>query len=277
MSEPAVDDVVDPLYGPEGELLVAAPDPDAEPPETIDGPEDAPGEPTAPTEDDEPADGDEPPADEPVADTQPDPLGITPEALDEMMTKLANSAKTWRKRVAELLGANFDALVPCELCEADIPGFHWPAELVQPENELHERLLYVLQTEGGPSFLPAPHVHECETCGGLGKVKTGSNVAGKTTVTCPTCLGAGYFPPPQRLDRAAVAGGDGGQSEQAGAVVELAPGDPIEPPAGPGGEPVPQWEDRSKPDPWGSPGYLEDGQENPNWGRFPQYKDPSLA
>jgi hypothetical protein len=29
-------------------------------------------------------------------------------------------------------------------------------------------------------------------------------------------------------------------------------------------------------DAWGSPRLLDDGQENPNYGRMPQYKDKSL-
>lgn len=238
----------------EGELVDGEPEPDAQPAEDIDGPDRPEGEPAEHDEqegDDEPAD----PADAaPPADGTAAQLGMTAEALEEMMVKLTNSAKTWRKRVRELLGENADALVACELCEADIPGFHWPAELVQPESELHERLLTVLLTSDGPEYSEATTVHVCPDCQGWGKVKTGSKVGGKTLIDCPTCRRYGYVPPPSA------------QAERpAGAET-------VEPAA----EPEPGMDASTDNDVWGSPKYLPDGSENPNWGRMVQYKDPDL-
>lgn len=264
------------LSHPEGELVDPDAEAGAEQPEAIDGPEAPAGEPQEPVEGEGGDEDDEQAQAPPPVDGTGEQLGITAEALEEMMTKLANSAKTWRKRVRELLGDNADALVACELCEADIPGFHWPAELVQPESPLHERLLEVLLTEDGPGYQPAPHVHECETCAGLGKVATGSKVGGKTTVFCPECRGTGYFPPPPRGQAAQPAATEGGEGAPLALVepLEDLPGGQVREVPADGAAPV--WQDRSKPDPWGSPGYLSDGQENPNWGHMPQYKDPDL-
>jgi len=184
----------------------------------------------------------------------PEQHGRSPEELEQIRKKLDQSAKTWFRRVEELLGEDFEALVPCELCSFDIPGFHWPAEMQTPISEQHDRLLRVLREPSAPEYRPATQVRQCGDCEGYGKVLSGSKLPQHATVTCPACKGYGYIPPP-------VPGANG---------VVTAPVAPLE---------QAQEEEPEAPadaDIWGSPRLLPDGQENPNYGKMPQYKIASL-
>jgi hypothetical protein len=182
------------------------------------------------------------------------PPGMSMEEVEKVLTKLSTSANTWRRRVAELLGDEAANLVPCELCEPDIPGFHWPAEVLQPRDDLHAHLLDVLRTPDAPDYSQAQHVRRCQLCDGWGVVLSGSRVAGKGQVKCQMCKGNGFV-------------GD--------AIV------PSEAPSEPSNGEV-EFPDDTGPlvtgdaDVWGSPRILDDGQENPNYGKMPQYKDKSL-
>lgn len=204
------------------------------------------------TEPDEPFEEPEPSA----AVEQPQPVqhGRSPEDLEKMRKKLDQSAATWTRRVEELLGDDFGMLIPCELCSFDIPGFHWPAEIQTPISEQHDRLLRVLREPAAPEYRAATQVRQCGDCDGYGKVNSGSKLPQHSTVTCPACKGYGYVPPP-------VPGGNGVVTAPV-AGIELAQEEEQEAPA--------------DADIWGSPRLLPDGQENPNYGKMPQYKIASL-
>src|SRR5438132_2151431 len=138
------------------------------PPETTPEPTEAPQEPDAPFEEPEP--GAEPvepeePAQEPAPVV---PEGMSIEELEKVRKKLDTSATTWRNRVSDLLGEEAQMLVPCELCDPLIPGFHWPPELEQPRDERHAHLLDVLRTPDAPDYSPAQHVRRCQLCDGWG-------------------------------------------------------------------------------------------------------------
>jgi hypothetical protein len=180
--------------------------------------------------------------------------GDAAQAMEKKLKKLTVSANTWRRRVGEVLEEDALALVPCELCIPEIPGFHWPAEMMVAETELEDRLIRALQ--GGPTldYVASPTLSTCSSCQGLGKVKTGSRVPDNELAICRDCLGYGFTPPPQA--GAQVAGGD-----PVAAVVLSA----VEPEAA-----------KPETDLWGSPRYLPDGAENPNYGRAPQYKSGGL-
>jgi hypothetical protein len=174
--------------------------------------------------------------------------------LEAKRKKLAQSATNWRNRVSELLGEEAQFLVPCELCEPDIPGFHFPAELVQPWSEQHARLLDVLRSPAALEYVAATDVRTCDTCNGHGKTTTGSRVPSHEAKVCAACNGYGYVPPP-------------GVTRTPGA-------DGVTPPTlAPAPEGPAVVEDA---DAWGSPRLLPDGRENPNYGKMPQYKDGTL-
>src|SRR5438094_721881 len=208
-------------------------------------PTEEPAAPQEPTE--EPTEAPEPPA-------PPPPEGMSIEELEKVRSKLDRSATTWRNRVSELLGEDAQMLVPCELCDPTIPGFHWPPDLEQPRDRLHESLLEVLRTPGEPDYLEDPNTRQCGVCGGYGKTKTKGHVPGKKIRVCKMCNGDGFL----RDDPPGAAPTNGVVAES---EFEL----PTEEPLVTGDADV-----------WGSPRLLDDGQENPNYGKMPQYKNPSL-
>jgi hypothetical protein len=226
-------------------------DPGVEQMEAPDAPTEAPEEPTEAPEQ-EPEVDDDPDQDEGVE--PPAPSGMSFEELEKVRTKLDTSANTWRRRVKDLLGDDADMLVECELCDPTLPGFHFPAELEQPRDDLHAHLLDVLRTPDAPDYNPSPGVRRCEICDGWGVVLSGSRVAGKGVVKCGRCKGQGFVGEAEMPAQAPPQNGEVAVEfpEDTGPLVT------------------------SDTDSWGSPKLLPDGQENPNWGRMPQYKDKSL-
>ncbi len=221
------------------------------------GVEQAEEEPPAP---EEPVVDDDPDQDEgaeeeaPAEPVEPQPAGMSEAELEKMQGKLERSATTWRNRVSDVLGEMAQALVPCELCDPSIPGFHFPAAMEQPRDTMHARLLEVLQAPAGPGYQDDPFTTECTTCSGLGKTLTKSHVAGKTERVCPTCGGDGF-----QLQ------GNRPAQQTNGAEAEVQFNLPNEQPLVDDGTDV-----------WGSPKILPDGMENPNYGKMPQYKNPTL-
>ena len=139
------------------------------------------------------------PFEEPEEQAEPEPEppaahGRSERELEAIRKKLDTSANTWRRRVEELLGEDFAALTPCELCGDDIPGFHWPAELLQPDNEIQERLLAVLRQPAVMTYNPDPDTRECDRCSGKGKLELPGIVPGNETKVCGQCKGYGYIP-----------------------------------------------------------------------------------
>jgi hypothetical protein len=113
----------------------------------------------------------------------------------------------------------------------------------------------VLREPAAPDYLPATQTRACDQCAGWGKVLSGSRLAAHETVTCPACKGYGYVPPPIPSDNGYA---QAAQVTPGGVGLE----DESEPPA--------------DTDIWGSPRLLPDGQENPNYGKMPQYKIATL-
>src|SRR5256714_1040439 len=152
------------------------------PPETAPEPATEPQEPDTPFEEPEPATEPEAPEEPAQEPAQVVPEGMSIEELEKVRKKLDTSATTWRNRVSDLLGEEAQMLVPCELCDPLIPGFHWPPELEQPRDDLHAHLLDVLRTPSAPEYQQAQHVRRCQLCDGWGRVLSGSRVAGKGEV-----------------------------------------------------------------------------------------------
>jgi hypothetical protein len=215
-------------------------------------------EPVEPGPEPEPEpDDDEQEAEETDSETdtqEPSTDELTPQQREQQRKKLDQSATTWRNRVSQVLGEEAQFLVPCELCDPTIPGFHWPADLEQPRDELHARLIEVLKRGTGPGYVKDPDTEQCDRCKGEGKTETGSNVPGQEYRACTKCKATGFVIL-RGVTSAAENGAEGPQPILAavGAPTVVADADP-----------------------WGSPRILEDGRENPNYGRMPQFKDPGL-
>lgn len=194
------------------------------------------------------ADAAAPPPDEPVARSESDL---------QMERRHAAAERKWReheKRVRTIFEDESEYLYECPLCAGSHPGLIDIRFAGQVPDDLQEAVLGYMRGAEQVRYLPAQHVAECPVCGGNGKVLSGSHVAGKDLVTCPTCKGFGFTPPP--------GAGENGRVDDA--LV----------PVGVGAEAGPvSTEDV---DVWGSPHFLADGQENSNYGKMPQYKDPRL-
>jgi hypothetical protein len=214
-----------------------------------------PGETNPPTEEDEEGEAEEaqPPAGEPPP-AEPLAATKTEEEWEQIGKKLDKSATTWRNRVSELLGESAQDLIVCELCDPTMPGFHFAPDITQPRDEIHARLLQVLLTPEGPDYVLDQNQPACHKCEGWGKVATGSKVPEHKNHICPRCHGSGVEPSAGQASN--------GPPEQSPVLAAVGPPEDQPPPA--------------DADPWGSPRLLETGQENPNYGRMPQYKSPEF-
>ena len=192
---------------------------------------------------------------EPQTTPEPEaPNGPNEAQMEAILQKIDRSATTFRNRVSDLLGEQANDLSPCPLCSDGIMGHLFPVEWITPVGELQARLLEVLKTPQAPEYRAAPNVRQCGTCAGWGSVLSGSRVAGKERVLCPTCKGNGF--------QGEVAVSNPPTATNGEVVFE------------PAADAVPLVDDST--DIWGSPKVLDDGQDNPNYGKMPQYKNPSL-
>ena len=223
---------------------------------------DAPDAPDAPDQGDE---GDEEADAEPEPDAEPDAEPEAPEApavasgvseqeMEKILEKIDRSATTFRNRVSDLLGEQAQDLSPCPLCSDGIMGHLFPYEWITPTNDTQARLLEVLRTPAEPEYVQAPYTRTCQVCNGWGKLLSGSKLADKTRITCKACHGTGFMGDEAPASNGAV--------DQTAALYDT-PAD--EKPLAGGDNDI-----------WGSPRILDDGQENPNYGKMPQYKNPTL-
>jgi hypothetical protein len=212
-------------------------------------------EPTEPTEPVIPPEEPEPePEPEPTEPVEPPPPAVDEASMEKFFKGLSTRTATLDRWIEGELGENYADLSACPLCSDAIVGHIYPPEWVTPTSDLQARLLDVLKTPSAPEYREAPNVRQCGTCAGWGSVLSGSHVPGKDRVLCPTCSGNGF-----QGDIATVSTPQATNGEVS---FELPPDN------------RPLVTDDT--DIWGTPKVLPDGQENPNWGRSPQYKNPAL-
>lgn len=178
--------------------------------------------------------------------------------IDKALAKIGKRAGTFVAFVADTLGEDAIALVQCELCHPQIPGWHFTDEFMQANRmqlpDLQARLFEVLRTPVEPNYNALSGFTVCMACGGEGKGTTGSKVPQHRLTTCPTCQGRGFIPPQGAQVVTEFPTATNG-------VVSLSP------------ESVPPLDEV---DPWGSPRLLPDGRENPNYGKIIHFKDPAF-
>lgn len=172
--------------------------------------------------------------------------------IRKLRDRLDAEATRHSNRVSDILGEDAQHLVVCELCEPGIPGFHWPANVQQPYSPLHEQLLAVLRNPATSELELDPNKPACETCKGMGQIRTGSQVPTYRTLQCAACNGRGFV--------MTGAGAMNGPTSEVPVPVAVGAADEAAAP--------------KDADEWGHPRLLDDGMENPNFGRMPQYTDP---
>lgn len=234
--------------------------------EPADEPQEPAEEPAAAPEPDEPGVSDDEAAeaeeaeaaDEPTTEDEPEPgqpSDVQPESPEDRKRHraAANAVKTYAGKIAALFPESAGELLGCPLCgETQWPGFVHLGDAGLAPDPVKNAVMQFLGYAREIDYQPSSAFHGCPECGGLGKVRTGSQVAGKETATCPTCNGQGY------LGQAGAAG----NGVAAGVTGPTVMGD------APSGAGVPDV------DPSGEPRLLPDGRENPNYGKWPQYKTP---
>lgn len=137
----------------------------------------------------------EAPADEgSEAPQQPQPPP-TEKELEQMFKRLGNEAQRHRARVEEIMGSEFEALVPCELCEEDMPGFRLQRV---PEYEKVERVMGAIGLGDLAELQDDPEARTCDLCAGLGVLRTGSKVIEQLSRPCPKCGANGWTNAEQR-------------------------------------------------------------------------------
>src|SRR6266536_3831549 len=110
--------------------------------------------------------------------------------LEQGATKLENEAKRHDKRVREIMGADFDALLPCPACFT--PGYVLPPGSFEPDPEQRAALLALACVEPERELRQDPNTVACEGCDALGFLATGSKRDGYTQQSCSKCGGQGW-------------------------------------------------------------------------------------
>jgi len=210
-------------------------------------------EPEVPVVDDDP-DQDEGEAEEEEAaqpEPEPEPEQVSDEDRVAQAKKIDRSFKTYQAALERNLAEEVTDWLLCPLCGPGMaPGFVNKHDLGHVPDEVQANVQMFLGFARETEYESAPGITSCTDCGGLGKVSTGSKVAEHMTITCPTCKGYGYSPPPSSAGTPAADNGAAGPVSGVSA-------DDFETP------------DR---DNWGEPRILPDGTLNDNYGKQPQFK-----
>lgn len=196
------------------------------------------------------------PEPDPTPEPEPEPEPNVPPSdvvMERMYRSIDKRATTYAKAVGLLVDGTDLDLHPCPLCaQLGTPAF---VDLHGAGN-LPEQVVIATQTFLGfaheAEYQQDEALRECPKCAGQGKVRTGSKVPRNETAQCAACKGYGYVPPP-----VAHANGTTG-----GEVLHFPAGEAPEPHEG------------SDRDPSGEPRLLPDGRDNPNFGKWPQFKIP---
>ena len=106
--------------------------------------------------------------------------------------KLDAERKRHGKRVMELLGNDLGGHIPCPTCMDGIDGFIVSPEFAPLDPEQRNRMMQILGLDDWEHMPTADWAVQCETCQGVGKVKTGSHVPGRETTGCDDCGEAGW-------------------------------------------------------------------------------------
>ena len=110
--------------------------------------------------------------------------------VEKASKSLEKEALRHGNRVQEIMGPDYEALVPCELCWQLAPGFRWDRE---PDEATKTAVRIAIGLPDVSNFAPSSTERTCDDCRGLGKVRTGSSVPNNETAKCDACSGKGFI------------------------------------------------------------------------------------
>lgn len=154
-------------------------------------PEELDGEP----DDDLTESGEEPDAD-PSSEAAPgvaESRLLTERELEKRAQKLDAENTRHAKRVGEIMEDDAADLIPCPVCMDTIAGWVYPPDVAEPSPEQVSRIRQFAGLPDYTNFRQVPWAHECSSCGGLGKVITGSKVMGAEVTGCRECNERGWI------------------------------------------------------------------------------------
>lgn len=167
--------------------------------------------------------------------------------------RIEQSYNTYVRAVGKNLEEDANDLVPCLLCSSTPhPAFLNQNDAGRVPQEVVDGVKLFLGFAREVEYRQSSQHRTCDLCGGEGQVSTGSHVPQWKSLACPACKGYGFVPPPGQPV-------NGADAQAAAEVMPLS------------NPPIPDLVDT---DPSGEPRILPDGRENPNFGKWPQFKVP---
>jgi hypothetical protein len=122
------------------------------------------------------------------------PSGMDPETfamMEERGKKLDRLGTHVAKKLVEIFGEQeADEFELCELCTWT-HTFGWRVPTVPPE-QVRDAVKRAIGLGTLDEMRPYSAFATCDTCAGLGNVRTGSQVTAHLYRTCPSCMGRGY-------------------------------------------------------------------------------------
>jgi|SRR5579859_1372722 len=135
-------------------------------------------------DDDDTADDDEPREDENAP--------LSEKEREKRWQKIDAEKVRHAKRLGEIMGDDATQLIPCPVCMDGMHGWIFPPEVAPLDDTAIARIRQVIGLPDLTTFMDDPEARRCDACGGLGKVKTGSNVPGYEVRECGKCLSKGW-------------------------------------------------------------------------------------
>lgn len=135
---------------------------------------------------------------QPLLDEAAQPVE-TEKAVSKRLKSLENEAERHARRIGEIIGADAESLVQCELCPPNFGGWRFD---VAPAEDVTQRVRAAIGLPDVSNFAMSATEKPCDDCRGLGRVRTGSQVPGRETALCDACGGDGYVASRPRLNAA---------------------------------------------------------------------------
>lgn len=119
------------------------------------------------------------------------PQPPTQKEIEKRLEKLDAEAQRHSKRVAEIMGDDFGMLLPSPLDWT--PGFVFRPDVAPLDPAAYQATMAYLGGPGAADYKDDPERAQCDLCGGLGKLKTGSLVENQDALPCRKCRGQGWY------------------------------------------------------------------------------------